>query len=524
MSQTRNRRVEDIKIIKRAISLLLFISCFIEILVYPKITNVVLSFTSILSLIIFNKYIFRYDIIVKSPIAFLMFLNIQFFMYLPIPVTLLDGISADHDLLNPLTTFICQFLYYLISAVSFILAIRKVTNRNNRFTKQLKRIGFFSAPSVKFLWVLGAGGMVPRLILMVTPIEIGAGMLAILSFFMYSPILILFRPLLGCPKASPFHRKLVYFYIIGIVILLIGTNGRHYMITPILIFIAGSFTTYFLNQYKRSILTVKNIFIIITIFLIVSGPISNLATAMVIVRSLRSNISFEQLIQETWNTANNKEAIKQYMLLQENIGDNVLRTSWNENYVSNVFLERFCNYRVVDATIYHANKVGWCDEIMINKFVNALMILPPTPIPDILFGVSKTDTEGSQMDVLYARSTHQPIAAGLIVGGDVGLGLSVFGLCFFIIQFVVYYWFFRLINSLVFRLKDGRIVLSMFTLIQFMEYFNMFTVHSGIVRHIGFLFWNFWWITFIIVFIYKLLGYLLSNSSLKLANPKQFLW
>ena len=36
----------------------------------------------------------------------------------------------------------------------------------------------------------------------------------------------------------------------------------------------------------------------------------------------------------------------------------MLANEWNENYISNVFMNRVCNYQVADASIYHANRAG----------------------------------------------------------------------------------------------------------------------------------------------------------------------
>lgn len=506
MINNTNLREHDISLIKKALSIILIVSCAIEICIYPRLTSVVLSITSLLSLCIFNRYIFRYKNIVKSPIAFLMFLNLQMFMYLPIPITLMDGEPADHDLFNPITTYILQFIYYIITAFCFVLAISRVSTYNSVLTQKLERFGFFSSPSNRFLWILGFVGILPRLMLMVSSFSFGAGFLANISYFMYAPILILFRSLFGGSPASLFQKKMVYLYFCTIIVLLIGTNARHYMITPAMILCACLFIKYFFNRYSKSFLTVRNICISIVLLLVISGPVSNIATAMVVVRSLRGDIPFEQLISETWDTANDKEAMQRYYQMQDAIEGKLLKSDWNENYVSNVFLQRFCNYRVVDASIYHADRVGWNNSEMIDEFFYTLMIAPPSPIPQLLFGYNKTENPGSQMDVLYSLSKREPVYPSLIVGGDVGLGLSVFGVFYFIIQFIVYYFLFRLINSLVYRKKNGTIVLSLFVLIQFMDYFNLFTVHSGIVRHIVFLIWGFWWGSLVLIIFYHALA------------------
>ena len=66
MINNTNLREHDISLIKKALSIILIVSCAIEICIYPRLTSVVLSITSLLSLCIFNRYIFRYKMVGKE--------------------------------------------------------------------------------------------------------------------------------------------------------------------------------------------------------------------------------------------------------------------------------------------------------------------------------------------------------------------------------------------------------------------------------------------------------------------------
>lgn len=498
-----NNREKDIILIKKALITILISACILECIYYPTINSFLLSSTSLISLLLFNKFIFQLRTIQNSPIAFLAFSNLTLFMYLPIPVTLLDGNPADHDLKIPIITFSLQFLYYIIAVTAFYLAFNKSRVKESYLTRWLYNKKFFPNPTTKTLWVLGFIGCIPRLILLIANINIGAGFLSIISFFMYSPLIILFKPLIGGKKNTKRQKAAVILYFISIIVLLIGTNGRHYLITPIIIIAGCYFISYFQNTNAPSILTFKNIILSIVIFLFISGPISNLATAMIMVRNIRSDISFNHLITETLTLMNDTKAIKDFNITMMDRSENSSTLDWNEHYVSNVFLERFCNYRVVDASIYHSIRVGWVNNLMIKKFTTDLLELPPTPIPQIFFGLDKSKKD-SQMDILYHLSSREPLSGGLRVGGDVGLGLSIFGVFYFLIEFFVYYVFFRILNSFLIR-KQGKIIVSFFILIQLLEYFNLLTVHSGIVRHIGFILWNFWWTSLVLIIAYKII-------------------
>lgn len=497
-----NNREKDIILIKKALIIILIIACFFECIYYPTFNSFLLSCTSLISLLLFNKFIFKLDVIQNSPIAFFAFSNLTLFMYLPIPVTLLDGNSADHTLKIPEITFSLQFLYYIIALAAFYLAFSKSKVNKSRLVWWLYNKRFFPTPTTKTLWVLGFIGCIPRFILLIANLNIGAGFLSIISFFMYSPLIILFKPLIGGRKTTKSQKIAVILYFIAIIILLIGTNGRHYLITPIIIVLGCYFISYFQDLNAPSILTLKNIILSIIIFLLISGPISNLATAMVMVRDVRGDISFNQLITETLTLMNDTKAIKDFNMTMKNRSESSSNLDWDEYYVSNVFLERFCNYRVVDASIYHSIRLGWINNSMIKKITTDILELPPSPIPQIFFGLEKSKKD-SPMDILYHLSSREPLSGGLRVGGDVGLGLSIFGIFYFLIELLVYYAFFRILNCLFIR-KQGKIIISFFILIQFLEYFNSFTVHSGIVRHIGFIIWNFWWTSFVLIITYRI--------------------
>lgn len=180
-----------------------------------------------------------------------------------------------------------------------------------------------------------------------------------------------------------------------------------------------------------------------------------------------------------------------------------LSNNWDENYTSNVFLQRFCNYRVVDASIYHALRVDMPSVQMIKASIRQLEKLPPTPIPKLLFNINKDDPHFSAMDYLYAYSTHTAPHGMLRVGGDVGLGLSVFGIFYFIVQFLVYYLLFILLCSMAFR-RNEMLVVSVFAICQLMDLFNLMTVHSGLIRHISFLIWGFWYNAILLIIVTKL--------------------
>ena len=512
------KRKCDINIIKRGLIIILLMSCAWEVVKYPTIESLLICSTSLASLMLYNKYVFRLYIIIYHPISFFVISNLFLFMYLPIPVTLMDGNSAYHHLYIPKTTFVLQFLYFAITVLAFSITIKYNTKTICKTSRFLKDIGYFPKVNIKILWILGLLGCIPRLILMVSDIQIGAGLLGNLAYFMYAPICILFSPLFGNEQCSMKMKYCVYIYIVLIMLLLIGTNARHDVITSIIIILLLSFYYYFSNDKGGFLFSVKKVIVCILSIFLVTGPFSDLATAMVIVRSERTSISLGELIAKTYDVFLDKDTLAKYRDLEKAKWKDVDLSYkiWDEHYVSNVFLERFCNYRVVDASIFHALRTNMSAPLVQSHFIDKLLELPPNPIPSILFGVTK-GKQYSQMDMLFADSSKNAPFGGLRVGGDVGLGLSVFGVFYFIIQFIVYILFFTLTSALCYR-QGSVLVFSIFTSIKLMDIFNLFTVHSGIVRHISFLIWSFWYGSIFSIIVFVIIRFIFFHEKMSFKN------
>ena len=177
---------------------------------------------------------------------------------------------------------------------------------------------------------------------------------------------------------------------------------------------------------------------------------------------------------------------------------------WQESYVSSPFLDRLCNYRVADATIYHAQRVGYASKDMLELFGNRVMTMFPGPISDFFFpDVEKSDLGYSTMDKLYNLSSRGGLG-GYKVGGDVGLGLATFGYFYFPICLLIYFFAFYIMDGVV-AFSGEKPCFAIFTLISiYFTYFLLFQVGNGIIAQTTFILWNFWWTTLWYSIIFKL--------------------
>ena len=128
-------------------------------------------------------------------------------------------------------------------------------------------------------------------------------------------------------------------------------------------------------------------------------------------------------------------------------------------------------------------------QSFINDCLIRIKLLFPKPIVKLLFGdIDKEEFAYSPMDYLYAQSMRSQVRSGYIVGGDVGLGLAVFGYVCPLFQFVIYILIFRYMDSII--VFDGqKIIIPFLTLISIYGFFFTFFVGTGILGRLAPFFW-----------------------------------
>lgn len=496
------KEVSNVKVIKSSLWAILAVCTIVELVLFPRMENLMGCVVTFVSTWMFFTWVFNIEIIRARPISFIAFSHLFFFMYLPLPVTLLEGNEMSHNLYTPIDTFLLQLLYFAICVLAFNLAKRN-SRGPNMVRGVLKYCGFFTTPTNLQLWMLGAIGLAFRLIAAGRQFGEEAlafgGTINMFSNLIYCPILILFGTLWGGEKCGKKTTYFIYGYIVFLVVLFVSTNSRSKMISPLIVF--GS--CYLLRQiyiHRTTLwMTKKKMIALIAAFFLITGPATDMSTAMLIVRSERSSMSFTELLTRSVEVFQDKKALAAYREAAEELAgeddeaESENNTDWDEQYVSSPFLNRLCNYRVVDATIYHARRVGFADERMIDFFVDKLMTMFPGPITSTFFpNVSKEDLVMSSMDKLYNLSTGYPVG-GFKVGGDVGIGLATFGYFYFPLCLVVYILVFHIFDSVIIYYR-GQIIFSVFTLLYiYFTYFLKLQVATGLFAQVSFVLWGFWW-------------------------------
>lgn len=484
---------ENLRTIKRILRTIIIVCTVFEVLFFPSIANAVGCVVTLVSLWLFNNYILKTSVMQECPFSFIAFLQLFLFMFLALPCTLLDGNEMSHDLYNPISTYLWQLLYFAISTLAFLMA-RRFSRRHRGVQNMLGKIGFFNTPSMQQLWLLAAIGWIPKMLLLNSQYsgeemyQSGAGTLSMFSVFIYAPVVALFMPLLGGYEISKAAKKLVYGYAIFLSIMMIATNSRSQMVAVWFVVVFGFMIKYFYKEGTQSLMKPKRIFIYLVAFLVVTGPVSDMAFAMLLARSDRSQLSFTGLLSRTWEIYSDRDYMAKMKAIADMESNDQLVNSydWNESYVSNIFLQRVTNYRVVDATIYHAQKAGFANAAMWDDFCNHVEYVFPEPLIKLFDPSFKKNLYSySAMDKLYSESRGEGLVPGFKVGGDVGLGLAIFGYFYFPLTFIVYFVLFYIFNNMV-RIRNGSKVFPLFILMMVYDYvFRRFDVAQGITKHIS---------------------------------------
>lgn len=437
-----------------------------------------------MSTFLYFKFVLHIEVIRRRIISFIALLYPFLFMYLPLPVTLLDGNEMSHDLQNPISTYLWQLLFFSCTLVAFCWADRW-SRRSKGIYRLLKWGGYYVVPSNRQLWVLGLLGLCFKLTIVSNQygeeVQSGLGTLSMFATFLYAPICILFRPLLEGTECSKKMKICVGCYIGFLAVFLISTNSRSQMLSPVIVWCFGYLMTMVYRRSNQLFFSFKKLLLGIVAALMVAGPVRDMGYAMVLVRSQRSGISFSKLLDESIETFMDKDLLRKAKRIEQlmNKMANGNALDWDEGYVNNLFLNRLCNYRVADATIYHANRAGYAHPAMLENFFTSLTIMFPSPIVKLLFGdIDKSLYSYSPMDKLYQINTGTGLG-GYRVGGDVGLGLATFGLLYFPLMIFVFTIVFMIFNSVTRFVRQTPVIPFLTIVLVYFHYFLKIQVGGG---------------------------------------------
>lgn len=471
---------------------LLILCCILEILLYFDLWNIMGCIMTIISWLIFSRIFLKRHIIVLHPFSFLTFLSMSLYRILPLFATFLEGKPISYKFENAIETFTLETFLYIVSALAFYLTIKQKP-KNNFIQRFLFKCHFYTPPTSRILWILGCIGIFIKLTFASTgKIETGdilGKFFITFSFFQYAPLILLFPNLYSLTSTLVFqvHKK-VLFYVFLLILLSFSGNSREALLEPIGTLILLYTLAILKSPQTKKIISKKIIIGGLITAAFIFPILTDISDAMLINRNIRSEISSSELFSRTLDTFLNKEKLakeKKYREIQEPIITNY-REGWTEEYLNNFAFNRFCNMKITDITLYHANQIEFNNKTMINDFGEQILKLFPSPVLKI-FGINLDKTQiYSRGDLLYATSTQTVIFPGLRVTSHIADGLATFGYFYFLIQFILFFLEFKLLDCYLFYHKEN-VIYSTYGLICIFDFLAMFRNANGCIGEVGFI-------------------------------------
>lgn len=245
--------------------------------------------------------------------------------------------------------------------------------------------------------------------------------------------------------------------------------------------------------------TKRTILVALVIYLI-TGPVVDLFAAMALNRqNLDSKSKFSDIIK----LYNDKEKLHDsYQYLSAFQGMNSTNNlGWSEYYVDNILLDRFCNLRVQDASIFYATKLGYNNPAMHDFAEDFIFFRTPTFLTNAL-GIKKV-SRTSPGDLFVEQYFHEPHHIGQKVAGDTGIGLYLMGYLYYPFALIVYFLTFLFLGTLT-KCSNGNLVIPILVLTSFSKYFMHFVNAIGIFSSISLLMRTGWESVFVYCIVLKI--------------------
>lgn len=411
--------------------------------------------------------------------------------YVPLLATLVEAKPVTYNFQVPIETLFNMALNISTVVLAFHLCT-KCYRQNNWLTNIWEKIGYYQAPPTKTVWVIAFVGLALMFIAMITQqggshslddldtqTNIKDATIAMFKKYTAIPICLLFGEYLG-RKANIAFKSRIFIYLGFVVLIGIGTTKRGVIFEPF-----ASIAMLYLIKVtieNRKIISPKNLFFVIFGVILITGPISDLAMAMSLNRGnmQASGKTFDAVI-EIFSDREKLHTMRKVALAQTSNGGNN-SISWSEEYVDNILLDRFCNLRVLDASVYYAKQLGYNNPQMHDYLWEEILWSIPTPIVHAM-GEKKVahSTVADVMNNTYFN--YHDFWVGWKVTGDIGAGLYLFGYMYYPFALIVYFFTFWFLCTLT-RFKNGKLIIPIYVMVAIYSYFQYFGNAYGIYSSI----------------------------------------
>jgi hypothetical protein len=384
----------------------------------------------------------------KYPISMLMLFGYGVYYFILPPVaTSIEFKTITNNLDNPNMVFIHANILYVTLILTHVLYTKIPFFQQLRFTiseKLFRPLGYFNVPSNKQLYFMGGMGLFALLFQLSFPGSSGQGVLGkfIHGFrpLVFLPYCVLLKPMLGGEIESfKKHRVSLLLYTVVIFMIAMAVNSRSLFALGAFSMLIGLIIGVALRLLPENIFKIKYVFIGVLGSAVIIGPVSDLATGMVIARSDRGDVSAIKLMSSTADIFFDKELISEYRT-----NTKFQLRDWDERYVDNVFLSRMANLKFTDNSLGLALSMGaeQKDYYRNIEWQKVLALVPQPVVKFLALNVNKefvTTSSGGDF-LLYAANNYG--LGGFRTGSILGGGYAAFGWLYpFVIGNIVLFLF-----------------------------------------------------------------------------------
>lgn len=481
---------DNVSNISKWILVLLCVLSLFEMVFYPEIENIYGCGTFIIGWLFLHFFVMKYRNAKKCFLPFISLFGLGIcFYFMPLLMTLVEGKPLTFRFQNPYLTFNYQLLNLVMLILAFRLCLR-IFRPNNVLSKLWNKIGYFTPPSDKQIWVMGFIGIFSQVFLLTIMgtedaeaenLGLFGHLLGVTKVFACFPILLLFKKLYSNNTFTKTEKRPIIIYLIVLAALGLAT-GKRTMIFSSFVTIAMCYIVPLFSENKKLFSRKSAIYCFIAIYL-VTGPVADLAAAMALGRDNSEQTGAAKTFDNIIDLYQDKEKLhylyNAFLLRTDNGGDNL--SGWSEYYVDNIMLDRFCNLRVCDMTIAYAHKLGFDNPIMHEYMANQILFVLPTPILNALgIHINKFELQYTPGDLLSMESLNIGFYHGYRVAGDVGIGLYLWGEKYFIYSIFIYFVYFFFLSSLVKLSPVSSLVFPLPVLTDMFRYFLLFNNSTGL--------------------------------------------
>ena len=306
----------------------------------------------------------------------------------------------------------------------------------------------------------------------------------ILNFRVLTPLpFLLLIPYFSNQTGNGKNSKLyVWIYLFAVLLVATLSNRRILIVSPLICLAL----MWYLSALKNDTVRIKRkhfvwIVLIIPLFSIASrfmlalstvrGDLGELSSVEVL-RKAVDNYGDEQILEER-AAVFGKEAMTNYA------------SYWNEYYVDNIILDRFCDMKPIDSSVALLD-IGNINELtgssyLRDRFAFLFTSLLPAPLIKLFDPeFNKYSDRTGFYDYYLSVATNTRIRGDYKIGGDVGIGVATFGYSFFIISILFYYLYFLFLNCLGNLTNKG----GHFYILMLAASFLIFQTNQGFMDHV----------------------------------------